>query len=225
MSRLISSGVLIRRASRKTCWPSTTSMPSALSADQDRHLDQVDAERLVLEAVLAEHRRDLAGDLLGDARLGVEGAAQGGDAGAGALGAVEPRVEQLVVLRGRAEVPEHGLAAARQHREPDQLVHRPGADVGGGEVADVGEVEGEQAAEVGRLQVCLDPGQPLGAQAGRGRRAAPSPRRWARRCGSPSDHRPSRNPPSQCLPHRGVKRDFTAGLEQSPLSGIGVESV
>ena len=74
---------------------------------QDRHLDQVDAERLVLQAVLAQHGRDLAGDLLGDAGVGVEGAAQGGDAGPGALGAVEPRVEQLVVLGRGAEVPEH----------------------------------------------------------------------------------------------------------------------
>ena len=97
--------------------------------------------------------------------LGVEGAAQRGDAGPGALGAVEPRVEQLVVLGGRAEVPQHRLAAARQHREPDQLVHRPGADVGGGHVADVREVEGEQAAERGRLERGVQPRQPLGAQA------------------------------------------------------------
>ena len=67
-------------------------------------------------------------------------------------------------LRGRAEVPEHRLAAAGQHREPDQLVHRPGADVGGGQVADVGEVEGEQGAEVGGLQRGPEPGQPFGAQ-------------------------------------------------------------
>ncbi len=32
VSRVISSGVLIRRASRKTCWPSTTSRPAASMA-------------------------------------------------------------------------------------------------------------------------------------------------------------------------------------------------
>ena len=49
--------VLIRRASRKTCWPSTTSSPASLQRGQHRHLDQVDADRLVGQAVLGEHRR------------------------------------------------------------------------------------------------------------------------------------------------------------------------
>ena len=77
-----------------------------LQRGQDRHLDQVDADRLVGQPVLAQHGGDLAGDLLGDAGVGVEGAAQGGDAGPGPFGAVEPGVVELVVLGGRAEVPE-----------------------------------------------------------------------------------------------------------------------
>ena len=148
----ISSGVLIRRASRNTCCPSTTSRPSAWSAARIGISTRSTPTGSFVEAVLAQHGRDLAGDLLGDAGVGVERAAQGRDAGPGPLGAVEPRVEQLVVPGRRAEVPQDRLAAARQHGEPDQLVHRPGADVGRRHVADVGEVERQQGAERGRLE-------------------------------------------------------------------------
>ena len=113
---------------------------------------------------LAQLVRDLAGDVLGDAGVGVERAAQGGDAGAGPVGAVEPRVVELVVLGGRPEVPDDRLAAAGQQREPDQLVHRPRADVGRRHVADVGEVEGQQGAELRAVQRLAEPGQPLLAQ-------------------------------------------------------------
>ena len=68
------------------------------------------------------------------------------------------------MLGGRAEVPEDRLAAAGQQREPDQLVHRPGADVGRGHVADVGEVEGQQGAERGALERGAEPGQPVVAE-------------------------------------------------------------
>src|SRR5260221_8888954 len=78
---------------------------------------------------------------------------------------VEPRVIQLVMPGGRAEVPDDRLAAARQEREPDQLVHRPGADVGGRHVPDVGHVETEQRAQVGTLELCLQLGETLRAQA------------------------------------------------------------
>ena len=81
-----------------------------------------------------------------------------------ALVAVEPRVEQLVVLGGRPEVPQHRFAAARQDREADQLVHRPSADVGRGEVADVGEVEGQQRAERGGVEGGPEPGETLGPE-------------------------------------------------------------
>ena len=68
---------------------------------------------------------------------------------------VQPGVVQLVVPGGRTEVPDHRLAPARQQREADQLVHRPGADVGGGHVADVGEVEGQQAPRSERSSCAL----------------------------------------------------------------------
>ena len=133
-----------------------------------------------VKPVLAQHGRDLAGDLLGDAGVRVERAAQRGDAGpragssvarrfgdlavVGLAVVVEPRVVQLVVPGGRAEVPDDRLAAAGQQREPDQLVHRPGADVGGGHVADVGEVEGQQGTELGSIEVLSEALQPIGAE-------------------------------------------------------------
>ena len=169
MSSAISSTVLIRRASRNTCWPSTTVEPFRLQRRQDRHLDHVDAEWLGGQPVLAQHGCDLSSHFLGDAGVRVERASQRGDPGAGAGSSfsrsfgdlavvglaviVEPRVVELVVPRGGSEVPDHRLAAARQQREPDQLVHRPGADVGGRHVADVGEVEGQQCTQLGSIQV------------------------------------------------------------------------
>ena len=50
--QLISSAVLMRRASRNTCWPSTSVIPSLREGREDRHLDDVDADRLVLETEL-----------------------------------------------------------------------------------------------------------------------------------------------------------------------------
>ncbi len=153
---------------------------------QDRHLDDVDADRLAGQAVLGQLGRDLAGDLLGDARVGVERAAQCGDAGPRPIrcrpatgctaGGAAPRTRSPTAI---------GSPAARQHREADQLVHRPGADVRRGHVSDVGEVEAQQRAEArtGRAR------RPAAAAdrhaAGQDRPAAPSQRRWSHRCESP----------------------------------------
>ena len=158
-----------------TCWPSTHRDAGRGQRGQHRHLGHVDAQRLVGQAVLAQHPDDLGRDVRGDAGVRVERAAQGGDAGprAGpgralgggrAGGVVQPGVVELVVAGGRAEVPDDRLAAAGQQREPDQLVHGPGADVGRGHVADVGEVEAQQRAQFGSLQLRVQPGQPLRAE-------------------------------------------------------------
>ena len=135
-----------------------------LEGEQYRQLHQVDADRLALQPVPRQLVGDLAGHLVGDAGVGVERAAQRGDAGTRPRRAVQPRVVQLVVARGRAEVPHDRFAAARQQGEPDQLVHRPGTDVRRGHVPDVREVEGEQRAERGRVEGLLEPGQPLFAE-------------------------------------------------------------
>lgn len=139
---------------------------------QDGHLGEVDAQRLARQAVFAQFRRHLRRDVRADAGVRVEGAAEGGDAGAGAGGraaflavaVVEPGVVELVVAGGRAEVPDDRFAAADEQREADQFVHRPGADVGGRHVADVGEVEAEQRPQLGAVQCLVEPGQPLPAQ-------------------------------------------------------------
>ena len=56
---------------------------------------------------------------------------------------------QLVMLGGRAEIPEDRLVVLRQQREAAVLVLRPGADVRGGDVAHVVHVEAEQRAHLG----------------------------------------------------------------------------
>jgi hypothetical protein len=132
---------------------------------QDGHLDDVHAHRTGAQTVLVEHLGHLPGDLLGDASLGVEGTAQSGDAGAGPVRPVQPRVVELVVSGGRAEVPDDRLPAARQHGEADQLVHRPGADVRGRHIPDVGEVECQQGSQIRTLQCGLEPGEPILSEA------------------------------------------------------------
>ena len=57
----------------------------------------------------------------------------------------QPRAVQPVVLGGRAEVPDVRLAAAGQQRVAGHLVARPLADVGARDVADVVEVEQQDA--------------------------------------------------------------------------------
>src|SRR6185437_16982199 len=77
---------------------------------------------------------------------------------------IEPWSEELVVPRGRPEVPQHRVTTARQQGEPDHLVHGPGADVGRGHVPDVVEVERQQGAEVGLLQLDLQAIETLSTQ-------------------------------------------------------------
>ena len=143
--------------------------PSACSADRIGHLDHVDANWLGGQPVLAHDGCDLSSHFLGDAGVRMERASQRGDPGAcsgsafsrsfgdlavvGLAVIVQPRVVELVMPRGGSEVPDHRLASAWQQREPDQLVHRPGANVGGRHVADVGEVEGQQCTQLGSIQV------------------------------------------------------------------------
>ena len=66
----------------------------------------------------------------------------------------------MVTGRG-PEVPDDGLCAPRQQGKTDELVHCPGPDVGGRDVADVAHVEAQQGPELGLGEKGLDPGQPL----------------------------------------------------------------
>jgi hypothetical protein len=135
-----------------------------LQRHEHRHLGDVDADGLVLQAVLGQHPGDLARDVVGDAGAGVERAPQRRDARPRTVGAVEPRVVELVVAGGGAEVPDDGIAAAGEQREPDELVDRPRPDVRGRHVPDVGEVEGQQGAQLGPVERGPQPLEPLAAQ-------------------------------------------------------------
>ena len=87
----------------------------------------------------------------------------------------QPGTVELVVSRRRAEVPEDRIVVLRQQREARQLIHRPGADVGGGDVADVVHVEAEERAKFGLFEQPLDARQALACAAARSRHALPSP--------------------------------------------------
>ncbi len=155
-----------------------------LDRDQVGH---VDAERLAGEAALAQLVRDPLAEPVRDARLDGHRAAHRRDAGAEVLGR-QPRREQLVVARGRAEVPEDRIRAARQQHPARVLVARPLADVRARDVADVVRVEEEQRAEVGCLERRLRAVEPVAGAGAGSRSAAPSrppASRRARRCPVP----------------------------------------
>ena len=138
--------------------------PRFLQGEQDRRLDRVDADRLVLQPALCELDADLLRDVLGAPGLGGHRAAQRRDAGArAAVG--EPRVVQLVVARRGAEVPHDRLVVLGEQAEAVELVLRPRADVGGRDVADVGHVEAQQRSDRGLGQQAADSRQPLLAEA------------------------------------------------------------
>src|SRR6185503_11924942 len=84
------------------------------------------------------------------------------DAGTRAL--AEPRAMQLMVARRGAEIPENRLVLLRQQREAADLVLRPRADVGRGDVAHVVHVEAEQRAHRRLAEQILDARQALAAQ-------------------------------------------------------------
>ena len=116
---------------------------------QHRRLDDVDADRHVRHALGPEQVADLAGR--GPEQAGVRGdrAAQPDHPGVDVLRA-QPRAVEPVVLGGRAEVPDVGVAAARQQRVAGHLVARPLADMRARDVPDVVEVEQQDRADVGR---------------------------------------------------------------------------
>ena len=136
----------------------------ALQREEDRRLDQVDAQRCAQQPPLLQLDADLASHVLGPAHRRREAAPHGRDAGPRALLA-QPRVVELVVAGGRPEVPHDRLVLARQEREAGGLVGRPGADVGRRDVADVVHVEEQQRTHLGRRERRLRPRQPLLAEA------------------------------------------------------------
>ena len=180
-SREISSSVFSRRASRKTCWPSTTLMPAAASAASTGSSATSTPTGSPARPYLSSSRLMAFAHFLGDVRLR-EGKPRAGSRCPGASRArrgspaVPRRAAQApepwssqglysdVVAGRRAEVPDDRLSAARQQGEADELVHRPGPDMGGGHVADVVEVEAQQRAEVARFELAAQPRQAFSAE-------------------------------------------------------------
>ncbi len=71
---------------------------------------------------------------------------------------------KLVMLGGRAEIPENRLAFLGQQRETAHLVLRPRSDVRGGDVSDVVHVEAQDRAHFGFREEIFDPLQALPPQ-------------------------------------------------------------
>ena len=163
LSSAISSADLISRASSITCWPSATLSPAFSQLEHHRRLDDVDADRHVGDAGLADQRGDLLGVALHQPERRIDGAAQADQPGLAVL-RLEPGRVELVVHGGRAEIPQDRLAVAREQRPARELVALPFADLGRGDVADVVDVEDQQRAEVGLLQRLLHAREPVAVQ-------------------------------------------------------------
>ena len=71
---------------------------------------------------------------------------------------------QLMMLRGRSEIPEDGLVILRKKREAVRFILRPCADVGRGDVADIVHVEAEQRAHFRLLEKSFRAGEAFAAQ-------------------------------------------------------------
>ena len=117
--------------------------PLGLERLQHRDLDEVDPDGIVVEAALAQDVGDPPGVALLDPDLLGDRAAPAGEAGLPALDR-EPGVVQLMLLRGRADVPEDRVGVTRDQDAAEELVAGPVADVARRRVPDVVHVEEEQ---------------------------------------------------------------------------------
>ena len=106
---------------------------------------------ILSHAGFLDQRSDLLGVALHQPECGVDGAAQPDQPGLAVL-RLEPGRVEPVMHRGRAEVPQDRLAVAGEQRPAAELVALPFADLGGGDVADVVDVEDQKRAELGFLQ-------------------------------------------------------------------------
>ena len=156
-----------------SCWASTTVEALPLHLEQERRLDDVDAD-----AAGRPRPASTSSDLISVDRVGHQpdrrrdGAAEAEEAGPVVL-LRHPRGVLLVVLDRRAEVPQHRVLAAGQQRVADHLVAERAADPGLRRVADVVEVEQQERAALAGLQRRPGPAEPVVAAAGRSR---PAPR-------------------------------------------------
>ena len=136
----------------------------ALQLEQHRRLRQVKAERHPLDAVLLEQRLYLLRVHPQQSGFGRYRAAQSGHPGP-AMIVRQPRRVQLVMLHGRAEVPDVGLGVASQQGEADHLVTSPFANHRAAQVADVVGVEAKHRAEIRMAERLARARQPIFVQA------------------------------------------------------------
>ena len=135
-----------------------------LQLEHHRRLDDVDADRHLVDAGFAQQRGDFLGVIFHQAEARRHGAAQADEAGLAML-LQQPRRIEPVVHGGRAEIPDDRLLALGEQREAGELVALPFADLGRGHVADVVDVEQQQRAEVGALQRLARAGDAVAAHA------------------------------------------------------------
>ena len=160
--------------------------PDLFQFEDHRRLDDVDADRHLGDAGGFQDRRHLLGVPLHQPEGRIDGAAQA-DQASPAILRLEPGRIELVVHRGRAEVPQDRVLPAHQQRPARELVARPFADLGRGDVTDIVVVEQQQRAEIGFFERGLR-AAPGDSGAGAGSRRAPRSRRpW---CRAPAGGRP-----------------------------------
>ena len=166
VSRAISSGDLICRASSMTCWPSRMSMPCALAARTDVGTSTMSMPTgMPATPVSARMPLISATALVTQPGFGRGGAAHGGVRRDAVLG-LEPGAVHPVVHRRRPEVPQEQLAGAGVERVPAELVPGPLADRDTGQVPDVVVVEDQQGAKVAGLQGGHGAAEPVLAETG-----------------------------------------------------------
>ena len=135
-----------------------------LQFEHHRRLDDVDADRHLGDAGGFQERSHLLGVMLHQAEGRIDGAAQADKAGFAVL-RLEPRRIEPVMDGGRAEIPKDRVLAADEQHPARELVARPFADLGRGDVADVVVVEQNQRAEFGSFERRLRAAEPIAVHA------------------------------------------------------------
>ena len=141
----ISSAVLTSRASSIACWPSTTSMPSFSSARsigssiRSMPIGSFSMPKCTSAFLICLAKSPCTFIYGGSAPCMVE-------IGAATLSAIHGEEMRLA---GGAGSHRNGGPCDRAQRIAHELVARPFADMGAGDVADVVEVEGDHGAEAG----------------------------------------------------------------------------
>ncbi len=123
--------------------------PLGLEREEHARLAQVEPERHLRDTLLHEDVLDLLRGGLEQSHLGPDRAAHSRIAGVDMV-LVQPRAIELVVARGRAEIPHPRLTWSGEQAIADQLVARPLADDRARDVADIVLVETQHRAETGR---------------------------------------------------------------------------